>query len=364
MAFKRRGSPPDRSRISRAFEWGWIASTVVYGIVLALLSECNAAGPERWWWSNLNLYLPQWIWGIPGLLLFIAALLLRSARRFSSARLRKRWMLLPVFGLLWVAGPLMGFCWRSPPNASVSETDGPRLTLMTYNVKWGKRSLGAISGDITLARPDLLVLQDSGDEMNALVKTLLPRDHFFASGQYFIASRWPLSHTETRTISAPGILSDSFHYLRCQFEVGSRTVTLYDVHLLTPREGLTALWNLTGSGLSDLVENGRTRFHQAMSLAMELSDEPGPLLVAGDLNAPVQGLACRALLDCGLQDAFSAAGRGYGYTYGRFTPLRHAFLRIDHVLASRHWRIERCRIGNQDGSDHRPVVAELALTSP
>jgi endonuclease/exonuclease/phosphatase (EEP) superfamily protein YafD len=232
---------------------------------------------------------------------------------------------------------------------------------MTYNVKWGDRSLGAISGEITLAHPDLLVLQDTGDEVNAFIKTLLPRYSFFASGQYFIASRWPLLQAEERTVAAPDGRSAPFHYLRCRFEAGGRAVTLYDAHLLTPREGLTALRDFAGSGLSDLMENGRIRFHQAMSLAMELSDETGPLLVAGDLNSPVQGLACRALLNCGLQDAFSAAGRGYGYTYGRFTPLRHAFLRIDHVLASRHWRVLSCRAGNDAGSDHRPVIAELLL---
>jgi endonuclease/exonuclease/phosphatase (EEP) superfamily protein YafD len=274
---------------------------------------------------------------------------------------RRRWIGFPLLGLLWVTGPLMGFRWHLSTRV---ETPVPRARLMTYNVKWGKRDLGAILSEVVQADPDLLALQDTNETVNRFIKMLLPGRYTFSSGQYFIASRWPLTNAETRPLASPDGRSTPSSYLYCRVRMGRRDVTFCDVHLLTPREGLTAVKNFEGGGFSDLAWNSRVRFHQAMSLAMDLDDETGPLLLAGDLNSPVQSLTCRALLKLGLQDAFSAAGRGYGYTYGRFTPLRHPFLRIDHILASPHWRIEACRAGNVQGSDHRPVVADLALVSP
>jgi hypothetical protein len=32
---------------------------------VSVVSIAAAAGPERWAWSALNLYAPQWIWGLP-----------------------------------------------------------------------------------------------------------------------------------------------------------------------------------------------------------------------------------------------------------------------------------------------------------
>jgi len=86
--------------------------------------------------------------------------------------------------------------------------------------------------------------------------------------------------------------------------------------------------------------------------------------VAGDFNAPVQSIVCRKLMRHGLTDAFSTAGQGYGYSFGHELRLvAHSYVRLDHILASRHWRVERCWTGGADASDHRPVIADLVLTS-
>jgi endonuclease/exonuclease/phosphatase (EEP) superfamily protein YafD len=66
-------------------------------------------------------------------------------------------------------------------------------------------------------------------------------------------------------------------------------------------------------------------------------------------------------LKLGLRDAFSTAGLGYGYTYGHGLRLGHSFVRIDHILVSRHWDVVRSWTGGAAGSDHRPVIADLVL---
>ena len=77
-------------------------------------------------------------------------------------------------------------------------------------------------------------------------------------------------------------------------------------------------------------------------------------IVAGDFNLPLESAIYRRDWAT-LQNAFSAAGFGLGHTKRS----RWFGIRIDHVLAGSKSRIERCWIGPDVGSDHRPLVAEL-----
>src|SRR5262245_1108016 len=101
----------------------WLAVfTALYVALLGSLSVANAVGPERWWWGSLNVYLPQWLWGAPGLVVLAA-----------SFRVARRWIGVYGLCLLWVFGPLMGFCW-APLSGDSASPGGVRLRVMTYNV--------------------------------------------------------------------------------------------------------------------------------------------------------------------------------------------------------------------------------------
>ncbi len=319
--------------------------TLSHLALLGLIALANAAGPERWWPSTLNLYLPQWMWGVPALLLLPAcALWLR------------RWAWLPVLALVWVAGPLMGFCWggaNAPPGA-------PLLRVMTYNVKWGRDGTGEIVREIADARPDLLMLQDTGRTMEGPVGQYLRSWNVRTFGQYVIASRLPLGKAQVRWISFPGAPHTS---LRCELTLAGARVALLDAHLLTPREGLTAVKDEAAEGgISELELNAADRLVEARKLADAVRREQGPVILCGDLNAPPPSLVCRTLEQAGLHDAFAEGGRGYGYTYGHNLRLAHSYTRIDHIYLSRGLRSLRCWTGGSRGSDHRPVVADIALS--
>jgi endonuclease/exonuclease/phosphatase family metal-dependent hydrolase len=96
----------------------------------------------------------------------------------------------------------------------------------------------------------------------------------------------------------------------------------------------------------------------------------------GDFNStPLNG--AHSILRRGLLDVWRDAGRGLGHTVpgpawsnargdGLPRPLRrfipHSLLRIDHVFVTDHWRAVYARVSSRHGgSDHRPVVADLAL---
>ena len=319
-----------------------------YLMLLLVLAITNAAGPEEWGLGSLNLYLPQWLWALP--IVFLVP---------ATWWLARRWAWVPVIPLLWVLGPGMGLCWHWgwPASPGDSTAGGAsRLRVMTYNIKWGRRDEAAIVRDIETFRPDLIQMQDAGGVTDGAIGRALAGWNVRTDGQYLVASRLPLPTLEARDISFPN--STPHHCVRYLLRVGGADVTVYNVHLLSPRAGLVSVRQHQTEGMEG---NAEQRLVEEARLADYVAAEPGPTLVTGDLNAPVQSLVCRRLFGAGLRDAFSEAGFGYGYTYGGYTRVGHPYVRIDHILVSRRWRVQHCWVGNAAGSDHCPVIADLTL---
>ena len=333
-----------RAKIRKVLRLALLTANIAYLLVLLTLLVSNSLGPEQWWLGSLNLYLPQWLWAVPGVLLL--PLTLGFAWKCA-------WV--PVAALLCVLGPLMGFCGNRLLPRPAKVQSGTRLRVMTYNVKWDSRNEAAIIRDVRAFHPDILQLQDSNGVLRGELGRVLANWNVRLSDQYLIASRLPLPELEWRDISFPGAVR---HCVRCTIPIGSRSITVYNVHLLSPREGLVSVRHHQVDGL---VWNAGARLQQADMLEGYIHQERGPLLLTGDLNAPVQSLVCRRLFDAGLRDSFSEAGTGYGYTYGRYTSLGRPYVRIDHIMVSHEWQVQRCWVGNSVGSDHCPVIADLVL---
>jgi len=306
------------------------------------------SGPERWWWSTVDLYLPQWIWALPALALGLASL-----------RIARRWAWFQCLPFLWVAGPMMGFTWSSPAAASAGR---PSLRVMTYNIKWSRRDLPAVADQIAHADPDLLLLQDNGGKLFEILRDTHPGWSVERVAQYVVATRLPLADVSERALVPAAAKDDRVGTaLRCRVRLGDVWITVYNVHLITPRSGLGPVREGESDGVEMLARNSAERLAEAEGLARCVQAEEGPLIVAGDLNAPEPSLVCRQLTSLGLADAFSAAGRGYGYTYGHSLHALYPFLRLDHILMSGEFAAASCRAGGTEGSDHCPVVADLWL---
>ena len=99
------------------------------------------------------------------------------------------------------------------------------------------------------------------------------------------------------------------------------------------------------------------RRRQVAALADLASGLPDPVVVTGDLNAPVEA-ADLAALRGGLADAFEAVGVPPGDARRRSS----GGVAIDHVLV-RGFEVVGCRVATEAGdlSDHWPVVADLQL---
>ena len=318
-----------------------------------LLIGAQQLGSDGPWWLELSRYLPFPLLLVPA----IAAFLL-------SWRLGRRWVAASVVVTALFATVAMGLEWH----AGADKERGPALRLMTYNVKGGNALLrpggvDELAQEVARHQADVAVMQDAHGLMHGLPQgAIVPLFGFpaaYKDGQYIIASRLPLRDCAPQHVAVAG--SDDFYYSRCVVEVRGVALQLFTAHFESPRSGLNAARHEGVEGIDEWRRNSRVRLAQSRALAGALAHTSGPYVLAGDLNAPESSAVIGSLLAIGLRDAFSSAGRGYGYTYGHALRPAFSFLRIDHILASPGIGFVDCIVGGKDASDHRPVIADLRL---
>jgi endonuclease/exonuclease/phosphatase family metal-dependent hydrolase len=228
----------------------------------------------------------------------------------------------------------------------------------------------AIIHDIDRNNPDVVFLQDARELLNSPLGAYFRTWNVRTYGQYIIASRLPLGELQVRRISFPG---EEHTCVRTQLQIGKTAIALYNVHFLTPREGLNPLrgtmrkpWQLP-TAIHQLENNVEQRLTQVRALREYIRQERGPVIVAGDLNSPDASKVCATLRDVDLHDAFAEGGKGYGYTYGhlllqrRLPSFNYSWMRIDHIMINSYFQSWRSWTGTGEASDHRPVIADLVL---
>jgi len=308
------------------------------------------------WLAELTRFVPYYWMLVPSVL---AALL--------SMALPRLW-LLPGFGnLLLLVTVTMGLQWNSPSDADVP---GTHVRVLTYNVKAFRAihrqgGVAAIEQEIRRQQPDIVALQDADGWVVARSETALQvappmfgLPHVVAVGQYVIASRFPLSNCAPGQI---GFRDETHRYLGCEIRVGDKPLQLVTAHFVSPRAALVATRRQLLTGLAEWRINLADRLTQANALFAGVSQLPRPLLLVGDFNAQEGSPVLETLKQAGLRDAFSVAGRGYGYTHGHALDKGLDLLRIDHVLVSPEVHVVSSAVGGGEASEHNPVVADLVL---
>jgi endonuclease/exonuclease/phosphatase (EEP) superfamily protein YafD len=89
---------------------------------------------------------------------------------------------------------------------------------------------------------------------------------------------------------------------------------------------------------------------------------PRPRIVAGDFNSTMYNAWMDELTDLGLREAHEAVGRPFATTWPNGELLLPP-LRIDHVLVDSPLVPQRAAEGRGQGSDHRPVIVDLAISA-
>jgi endonuclease/exonuclease/phosphatase (EEP) superfamily protein YafD len=223
----------------------------------------------------------------------------------------------------------------------------PVLRLFSANVHHGNRDLGPIGQEIRATAPDLVALQELDPDGAAG----LQRSGVLARFPYAVTelrkspsgiglwSRLPVADSQVQDVHGMAVI-------KATILVGSHRLHLYTVHTVAPLGDDRVRWQA-----------------QLRWVEEEIRREPGPLVVAGDFNATRYHPSFRLLLSDRLEDAHERRGRGWATTWPRDRWPLPPLMRLDHVLVSPDIGVRSVREGLGQGSDHRPIIAELVLRS-
>ncbi|MBE0545695.1 MAG: endonuclease/exonuclease/phosphatase family protein [Verrucomicrobia bacterium] len=220
---------------------------------------------------------------------------------------------------------------------------GQTLRVLLLNVDTENRRYDLVENLIRECDPDLVVLLEVNHEwMNRLDAVLTryphvcqePREDNFGIA---LLSKLPLENAEIVELGEAEVPS-----VTAEFRFADRTLRILGTHPLPPANR----------------ENSRLRNQQLEAIPEFLAARGGSVILLGDLNVtPWSPHFQKLLRGTGLKD--SARGFGWQTTWpASLYPLRIA---IDHCLLSQDLRVVGRSVGSKVGSDHLPLVVELAV---
>jgi endonuclease/exonuclease/phosphatase (EEP) superfamily protein YafD len=293
--------------------------------------------------------VPLWIWGLLGLTLSSAAMLMLRAP------------LSLIVSIIWIITILLGadetkvlanLGKATPTKNVVASAQGqPAIRVLTLNCK--NYTLGNPSADILAWNADIILLQEIHPYFvkGICEKAFGGNGHYRVHDTSGIISRWP--------ITRDGRIA---HYRDHQVTVGlpdGSSIEVVNVHLSTAATD-ARLW---------LRECWRT--HKANRLArrrelgiilqtLETVATPvtHAVIIGGDFNAPAQDTTYR-LLDRDFQDAYLASGAGWSNTFPRKLPL----MRLDHIYSTKFLKAVRSGVETIESSDHRVLVVDFVRSA-
>ncbi len=182
------------------------------------------------------------------------------------------------------------------------------------------------------------------------------------AGDNFTLSRYPIVSSEYVELGVPDVPAP----VRVVINVGGQYVAVYTTHLAWPvdDEAITVsglgFYAQVALGFDDTVRN-----QQIDAFLEYLKTEPYPYIVAGDFNTSDSSVTYNKLA-AAMHDSFAEGGQGLGGSW----PVARArglpawlppLIRIDYIWHSDGLQTIHAWQGAETGSDHLPLLAELAL---
>ncbi len=310
---------------------GWLA-TIASAVVVQYLGDRSALG-------TLAMFAPRHLTPLPWLPVIVLAL-------FASWRLA----LLAVAGLLATLFGVSGFVAPRPAGG-----EAPTLRVVAYNTDARSELANRLAADVLAWDADVIAMIDCTNPVRQAAARI--PDYTLTLAPFAcLLTRYPV----VRHVYMPPAVGRQLQRVgasrggrvhRVDLDVRGEEVSVYIVHLETPR---SALWAARNFDLSQLEFNADLRSADS-NIASSVVDRSSPnLLVLGDFNLTVESAIYRR--DWGdLTNAFSSTGGGFGHT---MFAGKHR-IRIDHVLSGPAWQPVRTRVLHGYPSEHQPVVVEL-----
>ncbi len=353
------------------FIYRWLCRLVFWGsAAVAVLIFWTGMSIESGMEDNLFLavisYFPIWVPLIPVVMMFPLALV------FS----RGAFLLLAVSGLSYYFFHCHPQIYR--PGVMPVGISQATLRVMSFNV--GQSRQVDFETLLQALQPDIVLLQDARGWLKR--KEVAPGAAQFPfrqeAGEFVLLSKHPVADPGSSALSIQIRGREKTCVYRHRLLVSGRLVTIFNVHMPSPREllrwhggkgtFLLGLVHWLSSGLdswhNERVLAWRERAHNVRQLAGLVAKESGVTLVAGDLNTPPWGGGYAALAQI-MDDAFAKGGDGFGGTFPAESSSLPSFvvpwLRLDYLFVSRGISITGWETRKTGQMQHLPICAELAL---
>ena len=233
----------------------------------------------------------------------------------------------------------------APYYVSTAETpeysDNHKLRIVSSNLYFRNKHYDRIIDFIGNSNADVVVLQEATTQslqQLRILRSQYPHVRYQPNRNIHgiaILSRYPISKFESSNFSVP--------YLRAEIKLKGRKVTVLNTHLFTP----TSAWRFENRN-KDLSEFGSI-----------IRSTEGYVIVAGDFNMSIWSpYYTKFVKETHLKDA--RTGFGLVPTWPTHMPL--VMIPIDHFLVSSNVKILNFQTGTSIGSDHLPLVLDVALS--
>jgi endonuclease/exonuclease/phosphatase (EEP) superfamily protein YafD len=274
---------------------------------------------------------------------YVLALLLAGAYFLA----RRRWLLLPTLALLAYAGWPVGEYFLPSEAGSVGHGKW-QLRVMSLNVEASNNRADLVSAAIEQANPDVVFLPEATATWAEALAPLGARYRYTTGdggqGAFSVLLLSQLPVRDARVIQLSDDPWPAIIARICPSEAADEKDCLGFVGIHPPPP------------MSADLAAQRNAVFEALPAAIAAMS-PGSILVAGDFNCtPWSPFFADLLATTGLSDS----ARGFGAWPTWNSTLLPLGINIDHVLVSDGVVIRNHRVGEDVGSDHFPVIVDLA----
>ena len=352
----------DRRRIRRARQWllgNAPRSTIRFGPKLRIVPVESLAllflalmlagtmmlytVADAWWPATVLLFLGRWPWLLPGIPVLLLALILWHRRALIITVTAG---FVALFGILQFS-PGFGRLFAHADTSS-------HVRVITYNIGGTLTAPISLVSMVTDWQPDIFAVQECDESSVELLRGM--RNYSHDVGVTCLFTKFEIVRIDSLRRDAFDNADGAAWVKRYRLRGPDGEFDFTNLHLDTPRKGFEAMMDGQENATGAIARKTEIRELESRLARRWVDVGPGPSLVAGDFNMPSESAIYRRHWGS-MRNGFSRAGVGFGYS--RRAGWIH--LRIDHVLADDDWLVQSARLLPDYGSDHRPMMVDVAL---
>lgn len=230
-----------------------------------------------------------------------------------------------------------------PALAIIEPAKSSELRVMSFNIYYLNRELDQIAAEVARLDPDIVFLMEYSSDIQAAIE-----DQFEA---------YPYRLIDPSRYTMGVALFSKIPMDNGQIHRGQATrIPIVEAHFLLDNRPFAFVGGHPWPPKPRWGKQHRAQFQAMIDVAAKI--EGKPLIVAGDFNTAPWSFMVQRMTEEAAVDL--VRGR---YDYQKtFFVLPGVGLALDHLFVSDGWHVTRFFTGDRGGSDHQPLIIDLALT--